>query len=176
MTMNEYPYFQWLCDIVRMSDSNMLLEYLYNTPYIPYFKMDENRAGDGEELRTSYILNVQPENKDAFLRDMKYKQCNMLEMLIGLATRMENTAEDPAYGNRTKQWFWDMVVTMGLGEMVDSEFDPLWVSAVIERFLENKYTPSGKGGLFYVKENKRDMRKLDIWMQANIYLNHVLSQ
>lgn len=175
MTMNEYPYFQWLCDIVRMSDSNMLLEFLYNTPYIPYFKMDENRAGDGKELRVHYMLNVLPPD-DAFHYEVSNKPCNMLEMLIALAARMENTAEDPAYGDRTKQWFWDMVVTMGLGEMVDSEFDPRYVSAVIDRFLNNAYAPSGKGGLFYVEENKRDMSKLDIWMQANIYLNHVLSQ
>lgn len=175
MTLNEYPYFQWLCDIIRMSDSNMLLEFLYNTPYIPYFKMDENRAGDGKELRTSYMLNVLSPD-EAFHYEVPNNPCNMLEMLIALATRMENTAEDPAYGDRTKQWFWDMVVTMGLGEMVDSEFDPRYVSAVIERFLNNAYAPNGKGGLFYVEENKRDMRKLDVWMQANIYLNHVLSQ
>lgn len=51
-----------------------------------------------------------------------------LEMIIALAIRLEeHIMDDPDIGNRTGQWFWDMIVSLGLGSegLID----------VIRRFL-----------------------------------------
>lgn len=48
----------------------------------------------------------------------------MLEMMIALAIRCEETImDDPRYGNRTKQWFWNMMKSLGLSYMNDDCFD-----------------------------------------------------
>lgn len=44
------------------------------------------------------------------------RPCSVLEMIIALAIRLEeHIMDDPDIGNRTGQWFWDMIVSLGLG-------------------------------------------------------------
>lgn len=81
--------------------------------------------------------------------------------------------DDPAYGNRTSQWFWGMIVSLGLGGMTDAIFDRDYVEECLTRFLNREYERNGKGGLFTVKGTRRDMRKMEIWYQLNAYLNSI---
>ena len=81
---------------------------------------------------------------------------------------------DPVVGNRTGQWFWNMIVNMGLGGMDDVKFDGLYTDAVVGKFLAREYEQNGKGGLFTVEGCRYDLRGIEIWYQMCWYLNSIL--
>ena len=81
--------------------------------------------------------------------------------------------EDPLVGNRTGQWFWGMIRSLGLGTMIDSRFDEEYVEAAIDRFLDHEYEPNGKGGLFTIKDCKDDLRTAEIFYQLCWYLDSI---
>ena len=84
--------------------------------------------------------------------------------------------DDPEIGNRTGQWFWGMLVSLGLGSMSDARFDPVAVDDILGRFLDHDYSPDGRGGLFTVREPRFDMRSVEIWYQMNCYLNEIIKE
>ena len=79
--------------------------------------------------------------------------------------------DNPTFGDRTGQWFWDMVRNLGLMNMTDDRFDEGHVSKVIHIFLDRKYEPDGQGGLFKIRHCRRDLREVEIWCQLNWYLD-----
>lgn len=174
-------YFEWLCDIVcrnRYSGKisyNKLLTYLHCTEFVYSLPMDENRADDGIEMRYRYALYLGRQPLDTVdIMEALDGPCSVLEMMIALAVRCEEEIMDDAdMGNRTGQWFWEMVVNLGLGSMVDSRFDKLFVAETIDRFLDREYEPNGKGGLFTIKNYHRDLREVEIWDQLNWYLDSI---
>lgn len=82
--------------------------------------------------------------------------------------------DDPSMGNRTAQWFWQMIVSLGLGAMTDTRYNKKEVVDIINRFLNHDYEPNGKGGLFTVKNTVSDMRTMEIWYQLCSYLNTII--
>ena len=98
--------------------------------------------------------------------------CSVLEMMIALAIRCEETIMDnPLYGDRTAQWFWRMMSNLGLGLMTDDIYDRDLVKQKIDRFLNREYDPDGKGGLFYIRGCAEDLRNVEIWAQLCWYLD-----
>ena len=81
--------------------------------------------------------------------------------------------DDPDLGDRTSQWFWRMIVSLGLGSMVDERFDISMVHDVVERFLNREYEPNGKGGLFTIRHCEYDLRDVEIWYQLCWYLDSI---
>lgn len=163
-------YFEWLYDVVASQGVSYrkLIEYLHQVPFKWDNPYDQNRAEDGISLRWRYTcfnyLGSVPPCLDA--------PCSMLEMMVALAIRCEETIkDDPVMGDRTKQWFWEMVVSLGLGGMNDIRFDPHVVDDVLERFFNRDYEPNGRGGLFMVRDSVIDMRTVEIWYQLRYYLN-----
>ena len=84
--------------------------------------------------------------------------------------------DDPKYGNRTGQWFWNMIVNLGLSNMNDDNFDETYFNRVMQIFLNREYSPNGRGGLFTVKNSPADMRTVEIWYQFMWYLNEFLEE
>ena len=112
--------------------------------------------------------------KKVLVRDITKKR-EYLEK-VELTNRPEDIMDDPTYGNRLGQWFWNMIVNLGLGSMDDDKFDPGYVEYVIYRFLNREYEKNGKGGLFTIRDTRVDMRKAEIWYQAMWYLNEFLEE
>lgn len=77
---------------------------------------------------------------------------------------------DPDLGDRTSEWFWDMIVNLGLDRMDDWGFDYDSFDETMERLLNRKYDKNGYGGLFYIEGTRIDMRKTEIWYQLNYWL------
>lgn len=177
----ETRYFDWLYEIVcgkwepRNLSFHSLLAFLYDKQFVPDNEMDCNRAVDGENLRDRFL----DQQNDISAKDMRAvtetflrKPCSMLEMMVALALRCEETImEDADAGNRTGQWFWNMVVSLGLAAMDDNRFHQSRAEFVIERFHRRDYQPNGAGSLFTLQNPKDDMRTLDIWYQMMAYLN-----
>jgi hypothetical protein len=138
--------------------------------------MDENRALDGIELRYRFAhykgIDFYPTIKD--VESYLDGPCSVLEMMVALAMRCEDTIMDDAkVGDRTKQWFWGMITSLGLGGMRDDLFDKRYVTDILERFLNREYEPNGKGGLFYIRSCDKDLRDVEIWHQLLWYLNSI---
>ena len=81
--------------------------------------------------------------------------------------------QDPERGDRTRIWFWTMLSNLELDDMIDSRFDANHVENAIQKLLNREYGRDGKGGLFRIKHCKCDLRNVEIWYQANWYLNGV---
>lgn len=169
-------YFEWLYDLVggvqgsRYVSYRKLLEFLHSVEFTYTISRDENRAKDGINLRYRFSLGY-----DGVLDILEGPPCSILEMMAALAIRCEETIMDDALiGDRTGQWFWNMIVSLGLGSMTDNNFDESYAEDVVKRFLERKYERNGKGGLFTVRDCKRDLRKVEIWYQLCWYLDTIV--
>lgn len=171
-------YFDWMYDQIgdRYSSIvtyNQLLMYLHTVDFQWDIPMDSNRAFDGISLRDKFAFenNIPTEEVQLYLD----YPCSMLEMMIALAIRCEyHIMEDDKYGDRTSQWFWGMIVSLGLGNMKDSKFDKKFVDETLDIFFKHEYKPDGEGGLFTVPNCAHDMRETEIWYQMMYYLNFAL--
>lgn len=168
-------YFEWMFNLVckdRYADTisyRKLLEYLHSVEFIYCIPNDSDRYDDGLDLRYRFAY-IHPEFRDA--ERYLVGPCSVLEMMISLAIRCEETiTTDPKIGDRTGQWFWKMIVTLGLGATTDNRFDEKYVEEVVSKFLHRKYESDGKGGLFQVKGCDCDLRDVEIWNQMCYYLD-----
>lgn len=180
MTDNEIinGYFNWLKDIVSGSrfakgvSFNKLLMRLHDIEFRYSILKDENRASDGINLRWRYALRQG--DTSGYILEVLDGPCSVLEMMVALALRCEETImDDPSIGDRTGQWFWGMITSLGLGSMRDDIFDKSVVDECIERFLNRDYHSNGRGGLFTVRNCDHDLRDVEIWVQLNLYLNTI---
>lgn len=174
----EDEYFEWMYHIVcdgRYSESHSyrkLLSYLHRTPFRWEIPKDVNRAEDGTELRYRFAYENYMDETE--VQEELRGPCSVLEMMLALAIRCEETImDDPNIGDRTSQWFWKMVVNLGLGPMVDRKFDQQYVEEVISRFLDREYDADGHGGLFVVRDCGCDLRDVEIWTQAMWFLDSI---
>lgn len=170
-------YFEWMYNIAcgdrysKETSFRKLLMHLHDVEFIYYIFRDENRAQEGIDLR--YRFGLVSGHDDAC--DVLNEPCSVLEMILALAIRCEeNFMDDPTIGDRTAQWFWGMVVNMGLGGMTDERYDRRFVDDIVTRFLERDYEPNGKGGLFTIDNCKYDLREVEIWYQFNWYIKTIV--
>lgn len=173
-------YFEWMNQLVcteKYSTSRIyrkLLHFLHSTEFTYLIYMDYNRAEDGIDLRYrfGYECDLPSDTIEACFDG---RPCSVLEMMVALSMRCEeHIMDDPDIGNRTGQWFWNMIINLGLGTMNDAKFDKAYVSAVVHRFLNREYKRNGEGGLFTVQHSKYDLRTVEIWYQMMWYLDEVL--
>jgi hypothetical protein len=133
---------------------------------------DGNRADDGKGMRYRYAIVCNYFESLYEILDILDGPCSVLEMMLALAIHCEeNIMDDPCKGDRTGQWFWNMIVNLGLSGMNDARYDRKLVDDAINTFLDRKYAPDGKGGLFTVRNCDQDLRKAEIWHQLCWYLN-----
>lgn len=170
-------YFEWMFKLAcnkRYSGSisyRKLFTHLHNTEFIFTIRRDENRALDGIDLRRRFAIAQDCEDLIGYLDG----PCSVLEMMIALSIRCEETIMDnPTIGDRTGQWLWNMITSLGLGAIVDSEYDKEEVTYILDRFLNREYEPNGKGGLFIVRDCDQDLRTVEIWYQMCWYLNNIV--
>lgn len=169
-------YYRWL--IGKVSDKyhsqyyNKLFEALYEREFTWTIARDENRAIDGRHLRKRYA-----EERHIYDSDKLYSMdgpCSVLEMMVALSMRCEeDIMGDPQLGDRSGDWFWDMIINLKLYSNDDNNFDPDYVSERLDILLNRDYEPNGDGGLFKFEKPKTDMRTVEIWFQLLSYLNTI---
>ena len=175
MTTIANDYFEWMLDIVcgdkfaKGNSYRKLLSYLHDIDFEYTLPRDANRAQDGISLRYNFAYDISDDPKHEL-----GENCSIFEMMVGLAIRCESFMNDDDYGDRTGQWFWGMISSLGLNGMTDRNFDKEEVDFIIDRFLNREYEPNGRGGLFTVRNCDEDMRELEIWYQMNRYLYSVI--
>lgn len=166
--MIEYSYLEYLCSIVGAADDPgylLLMKDLYSADFAPVLVHDQARVLDGLELRRDFGGRTDPN-----------KPCSVLEMMIGLAKRIDFQLEDPDIlgENIISEWFWSMITNLGLDICIDEEYGAAWdswfVKERVDRLVNREYDPSGFGGLFPLMNPKEDQRNVEIWYQMNAYL------
>lgn len=168
-------YFEWMYNLVcddeylQSTSYRKLLMELFNIDFYAVIDNDNNRAEDGLYLRHRYTYDT------GYFLHISDKDCSVLEMLIALAIRCEEDfMDDPSVGNRVGQWFWTMIVNLGLGIMTDNRFNPRLVQKKINYFLKREYSHDGKGGLFAIENCEVDLRTIEIWQQACWYIDTII--
>ena len=167
-------YFDWMYRLVCKSQRYLrLLRHLHGIDFDYILPMDGNRAEDGVNLRYRFgYENAYDEHAIASYLDDR--PCSVLEMIVALAIRCEeHIMDDPDIGNRTGQWFWEMMHNLRLDNMTDDAYDGMRVETIVMRFLNREYGRNGEGG-FTVKNSMRDMRSIEIWYQMCLYLDDIL--
>lgn len=171
--MGKQRYFDWLCCMAgSCSESEFrshrkVLRVMHETPYRSDNPFDENRAYDGIDLRDQFVEECGVSERE--LDDLG--DCTVLEALVALAVRIEmQIMEDDVVGPRTARWFYAMLSSLGLAEMYDKNFDEYVVRAVLETWLDGRYSFDGDGSPFYVPDYNGDIHKRDLWGQAHAYL------
>lgn len=174
-TAIQESYFDWIYDLVckdRFAETNSfrkLLSYLHSMEFTYSVSNDANRADDGVDLRYKFALYSDIPNAEARITG----PCSVLEMMVALAINEEQIMHDPKIGDRTGQWFWRMIVNLGLGGMTDARFNRYEVKDAVNRFLNREYEPDGRGGLFTIKNCRYDLRDIEIWTQMCYYMDKV---
>lgn len=173
-------YFEWLfemvCGLRFASDISFrkLITHLHNTEFRYVIPKDENRANEGANLRHRFAITQMPDVPENEILDILSGPCSVLEMMVALAIYAEeHVMDNPQIGDRTSQWFWNMVVSLGLGDQMDHRFDRRYVEDTLDRFMDRKYSPNGQGGLFTIRNCKRDLRKVEIFYQLCWYLGTI---
>ena len=176
--IREEDYYEWLLRKITDPDFDpssysTLMKTLYNTEFTWVIDEDENRAIDGMNLRTEFAEEFDCPPME--VRIAINRQCTVLEMMIALACRLENQLmEDLFVGPRFGRWFKAMLASLGLRYETDGYFDENYVDYIIQSFLKREYEEDGDGSLFRIRDHNVDMRRLEIWMQMNIYLRELL--
>lgn len=166
----EELYFNWLCDhVLRVGVSTPSLTYdklfrlLHNTEYVWSVLGDDNRAGDGVELRAHFLLHHRVTSDKNWLN----LGCSLFEMLIAFSGRAEFVTEMSA-----EQWFWHILTNLKLEQYNDSHFLSVSrVEDVLHRLIWRQYEYDGAGGMFPLREPAQDQRTVEIWYQFFAYLD-----
>ncbi|MFA6661451.1 MAG: hypothetical protein WCS56_00290 [Bacilli bacterium] len=162
-------YFGILCDLVglhepvKTSGYFELMYQLYRTEFVALVPNDGNRGLDGIRLRDKYGF------------PKVNTPCNLFEMFVALAIRCdEDILYSPENGDRHVDWFWMMMTNLGLNKFRDRSFGDAWeyadIEEVCEKFLSRDYGYDGIGGIFPLKNPKKDQRNVEIWYQLSSYL------
>lgn len=179
MTSTQYKYYHWLMDIVGHAKAeaySYLIRVLHDTPYTYISHSDSNRYYDGIDLRYRYGQYHEMSDPEV-AASLDISPCSMLEMMVALALRLEEQfLTDPERGDRTALWFWNMIASLGLSGMTNSNFNRAYIDKTIYSLLHRGYRPNGLGSLFMVPNNGSIVERFDIWEQAMIWCNYCSNQ
>lgn len=173
--MNKEKYYNYLTMLVctdGYGQYDFLLEQLHNTIFdegtAVLVPNDINRIDDGISLRERYCNRYRVKYSDLIFEE----PCTVLEMMIGLALRMEKN-----FGiKKTADWFWELIGNLKLTAYDDEAYEvdenaSKKVDRILAKLLERKYHHNGNGGLFPLAYPDKDQKELEIWYQMNAYLN-----
>jgi hypothetical protein len=182
-TTHSEDYFNWLCSYIDPDQCNnipntdidfsvwefrKLLRKLHSTRFYSLVDNDENRAIDGVALRTTFF-------EETGMRVGDLGDCTVFEMMVGLTRRYIEDFVGTNYNTRVRfeasEWFYMMLQSLGLDGQDNSAFHKGYVDDILKRFLNREYEPEGRGGLFTLNCDDRDLRNIEIWYQMQLFLD-----
>lgn len=165
----EKSYIDWLLqkiDNPRNQDYEDLLSILWEQEFYSLVDNDSNRAEDGLSLRKMW------ERKNHQRLDLGPPR--VLEVLIYLAIRARDVLYDGDFTITVDALFWEFITNLGLdfynkyafkGAETDNE-----IIETLDRWLNREFQKNGKGGIFPLRNPKKDQRDEELWYQMNYYL------
>ena len=165
-------YIKYLMNMVNGgSEYASLFLYLFNTPFAIVIPRDANRVYDAIQLRYAFgdQIGMTEDDVESYFDN---GECSVLELMVALANRCnQEIIYDENKGNQCAAIFWEMVKSLQLSEMTNSNFGERETEFALERFINRTYRSDGLGGLFHVPGYPKDMRDMEIWYQMMAYLN-----
>lgn len=169
---NPYDPYSWRERSAGLTLSK-LYDKLWDTPYHPNpdIPLDLNRWHDGRDLRKEYAYE---NNLDRYYiyEEIPF-ECTMLEFITALAIRIEFVMQDPDLLDRTPQWAYYILQSLGIWYCTDWCYEEAYVDMVLDRFMKNEYEADGRGGCFYIPDTKRNLRTMQVWDQMNQFTNWI---
>ncbi len=108
----ENLYFNWLCaKVIYVENPTPFLTYwklfrkLYSTEYVWLLSGDDNRAEDGVELRTEFLVEADLFDEGVW----DDSGCSIFEMLVAFSRRTQFMA-----GKTEQFWFWHFLENLHL--------------------------------------------------------------
>lgn len=166
-------YYRFLLNKVHETDG-VLYEWLYEQQFVYFPEMfsDRGRESDGIELRYEYVVYageaVNNAASDEALGELLEKPCNMLEMLVAFALRIDTDITGEPGVDKAFIWFHTMLQNLGLYSK-----EPRFWPDILQKLLNRQYNYAGVGGLFPLRYPLRDQREISIWDQLSDYLNEM---
>lgn len=158
-------YYSWLCERIDYKSHKVyadIIAYLHDVTFYGLIPNDDNRALDGIQLRYDY----QHESGELLSIIFLEEDCSLLEMIIAIAARMAYISYDPENEDLNNAFcFWELIHNLGLKPP-----SSVYNLRIISNFLERRYEPNGKGGLFPLKNPNEDQRNVELWYQMMSYI------
>lgn len=166
-------YFEYLLDVVcdreHMSiDYIPLLDLLHSIKFKSIMERDENRIADGEHLRREF-LDERDIDKE-YLYEFDDMEVSVLEVLIGIAKRMESQLGNVTQKDRTSERFWELLGNLGVEKYKSDNYKPENIREKVNVWMMRKYKKDGLGGIFPLRKPEFDQRTVEIWNQMSAYI------
>lgn len=164
----------WLNGLIQNELSpcyKQLLAILWRTEYFAEYKDDEARGEDAKSLRDLFCNSSDTElTNDEYIK-LKNMPVKLIEVMIALSQRIN---EIVSTDNDISKYFWEMVASLEMQKMDDSNYIASSAQRKIDILLGHKYHKNGRGGLFFIKnaDSNYNAPLCDIWTQMNAYLNN----
>lgn len=164
-------YFDFLCSLVgRSEEYSLLLSKLQRIEFYSLIPNDDNRVADGLYLRSLFSDEVGQNWPTS-----SSESCSVLEMLIGLARRLEFETAQSKWEKTVSEWFWILIDNLGLISCTDVVYNTNEsvedsIDLVVNTMISREYDSNGNGGLFPIKDSHKDQRRMEIWYQMTDYI------
>lgn len=169
-------YVNWIEREMRAQDYHILFDFLYDTEFTwdrAVVPMDSNREADGRYLRRRFS------NETGLREPLGCVEwpASFLEVMVALAFRIEEQLMyDPLKETGAHIWFWEWMHNAELDVHTDQEMlegstmSYMMTTARVNAIMGRKYSYSGAGGFFPLKDPGCDQRGEEMWFQANSYM------
>lgn len=166
-------YLRWLGSQIRGETDRTydgLLELMNGTEFSWLVANDDNRIGDGLDLRVDFCrqYGIPMGRVGEFLSQPDADPpCSFLEVLIALSRRLEFNA-----GGIADQWAWQLMSNLQLHKLSD----PLGARKtqkaqdIMQSCIKRTYSPDGQGGFFPLTWPDEDQTQVEIWYQMAEYI------
>lgn len=160
-------YFDWLVDLVNADDLLRLCEIMDGLDFTWTIPLDENIMYHAFELRDMYADETGCES------GRHYISCSLFEAIVGLAYKCDmDVMYEPSIGHRYSMWFHFFLENLFDGKLRNAEafMDEDEIIDICVRFMNRDYERDGSGGMFPIKHDRRDQRRIHLWLQMNMWL------
>lgn len=172
-------YLRYLCELVGGGNYTSLLSQLHGTEFYSLVPNDDNRGVDGEQLRSKFLDEMDLQRSSS----LPDGPCSVLEMIIGMAYRLEFELFGGEYERSVADWFWVLIDNLGLRTFDDILYErdrgsEGKIDRIIRILLDREYGTDGFGGLFPLKRTQQnlaksgtaDQRRVELWYQMNAWI------
>lgn len=155
----------WRGNLQKFSKYSKLFEILHRIEFTWIIDRDDNREADGIDLREDYNIPIEYTNEEC--NNFMNHWCSVLEMMIGLAIRVDYEIIGDPSEEHPEHFFMKMIRNLDLLRLKEERT----IIKIVNIWLNREFERNGRGSPFPVRNDRRDQRKLEIWDQMNSYIS-----
>lgn len=166
-------YFNYLLDYIcdknhHRVDYTPLLDTLFGMKFVAILDRDNNRIADGDALRKEFMH--EEDIDEEYLYEFDDMDVSVLEVLIGIARRVEYQIANGMGKDHTNERFWLLLRNLDIEKYTSSNYKPVNIREKVDIWMKRKFKKDGFGSIFPLQNPDEDQRKCEIWIQMNRYV------